>query len=299
MKDAPLIVIVDDEKDVLDSLYRVFRNDFRVMAFQNTQKAIKFIKDYQKEIPIVISDFKMGEISGLDFLSLVKQKAPKSIRIILSGQIEVQHLSESINENIIHKFFMKPWDNEILKVQINEVLKTRRLMQENEQFKTLSITDPVTHLTNHRFFQEKLSEVFNLSNTDSPFSLIMVDVDHFKKFNDNYGHPTGDKLLNQIGRRIKDSLTNSIAYCSRYGGEEFAIILPDTSKEQALSFAEDIRISFESKPFTDGLSSPIFVTLSLGVASYPSDANTKNDIIEMADKALYQAKKSGRNKVCA
>jgi len=182
MNDLPLIVIIDDEKDVLDSLYRVFRNDFRVMAFQDTQKAIKFIKDYQKEIPIVISDFKMGDISGLDFLSLVKQKAPRSVRIILSGQIEVQHLSESINENIIHKFFMKPWDNEILKVQINEVLKTRKLMMEKEEFKTLSITDPITHLTNHRFFQEKLNEISNTSNKDNPFSLLMIDVDHFKQF---------------------------------------------------------------------------------------------------------------------
>ena len=149
MENLPLLVVVDDEQDVLDSLYRVFRQDFRVMPFQNTEKAVKFIKDYQKEIPIVISDFQMGDISGLDFLSLVKQKAPKSIRIILSGQIDVQHLSESINENIIHKFFMKPWDNDVLKVQIREVLRTRSLMVEKEQYKALSITDPVsyTHLT--------------------------------------------------------------------------------------------------------------------------------------------------------
>ncbi len=297
--DLPLLVCVDDESEVLDSLHRLFRHEFRVMPFTDPKKALKFISDYKKEIPIIISDFKMGPINGLDFLNTVKLKAPTSYRIILSGQIEIQHLSDSINDQIIHKFFMKPWDNEILKIQIKEVLQTRELMLEKERYKHLSITDPVTLLTNHRFFQESLSKELALCNESSPVSLLMIDVDHFKKYNDTHGHPAGDKLLQNIAARIKDGLMNIPCTVSRYGGEEFGVVLPFANKEEALRLAENIRASFEAIPFIgeDGKNSTI--TISCGVATAPTDTMDKAELINIADKALYKAKAEGRNRVCA
>lgn len=297
--DLPLLVCVDDESEVLDSLHRIFRLEFRVMPFTDPKKALKFISDYKKEIPIIISDFKMGPINGLDFLKTVKLKAPTSYRIILSGQIEIQHLSDSINEQVIHKFFMKPWDNELLKIQIKEVLQTRELMLEKEKYKHLSITDPVTLLTNHRFFQENLTKELALSNESSPVSLLMIDVDHFKKYNDAHGHPAGDKLLQNIAGRIKDGLMNIPCSVSRYGGEEFSVILPFANKEEALKLAESIRHSFETIPFVGENGSSSSITISCGVATAPADTTDKAELINLADKALYRAKNEGRNKVCA
>jgi len=295
----PLLVCVDDESEVLDSLHRLFRLEFRVMPFTDPQKALKFISDYKKEIPIIISDFKMGPLNGLDFLNSVKIKAPTSYRIILSGQIEVQHLSDSINDQIIHKFFMKPWDNEILKVQIKEVLQTRELMLEKERYKHLSVTDPITHLTNHRFFQENLDKELANCNESTPLSLLMIDVDHFKKYNDSFGHPAGDKLLQNIAGRIKEGLINVPGTVSRYGGEEFSVVLPFANKDEALKLAESLRESFESIPFIGANGKSSKITISCGVATAPVDTMDKAELISLADQALYKAKEQGRNKVCS
>jgi len=159
----------------------------------------------------------------------------------------------------------------------------------------LSLTDGLTGLYNHRHFQEQLEvEVKRAQRYDLNVSLIMIDLDHFKEFNDSYGHLEGDSLLRKISQILKSSLRET-DFVARYGGEEFAVILPETNKEGASIAAERIRKTINEQTFGEG---GVKMTISLGVASYPDDACLRADLIKKADEALYQAKREGRNRTC-
>jgi len=119
----------------------------------------------------------------------------------------------------------------------------------------------------------------------------MIDIDNFKAFNDTYGHQAGDSIIREISKIFKD-VSRKIDIVARYGGEEFGIILPMTKKEEALVLAERIRKAVETSPRLKN------ITISIGVASYPADGNVKEDLISKTDKALYEAKRSGKNRIC-
>ncbi len=164
-----------------------------------------------------------------------------------------------------------------------------------EKVEKLAATDGLTGLFNHRTFQEKLDrELASAVRYGHSVSLLMMDIDHFKSFNDRFGHPVGDFVLKSIAGVISEDL-RSIDIAARYGGEEFALILPQTDIEGALATAERIRKGVEKRTFHfEDLS--LNVTLSIGVASYPAHALTKDELIDRADRALYFAKRSGRNR---
>jgi len=159
----------------------------------------------------------------------------------------------------------------------------------------LSITDGLTGLYNHRHFQEQLEvEVKRAQRYDLNLSLIMIDLDHFKEFNDTYGHLEGDTLLRKIAQILKSCLRET-DFVARYGGEEFGVILPETNKEGASIASERVRRSISEHTFGEVGAK---MTVSLGVASYPDDACFRADLIKKADEALYRAKREGRNRTC-
>lgn len=161
----------------------------------------------------------------------------------------------------------------------------------------LATTDGLTNLYNHRYFQEQMKMyVDNSSRYGTTFSLIIIDIDFFKKFNDTFGHQAGDEVLRQVASVLKQSVRSSDIVC-RYGGEEMSIILPNTSKEISHSTAEKICKRVSEKKFKLNNSQESHVTISLGVSTYPDDGNTAAEIIETADKRLYQSKNNGRNQV--
>jgi len=159
-------------------------------------------------------------------------------------------------------------------------------------------TDGLTGIYNHRYLQEMLAgEIRRTRRYNRPLSMILFDIDHFKKFNDTYGHPVGDAVLKGIADKA-GSLLRGVDILARYGGEEFAVVLPETDKSSALGVAERIRRSISSHTFEFQDVEPLHVTVSLGVGSIPP-AETQEDLIRMADEALYRAKENGRDCVAS
>jgi diguanylate cyclase (GGDEF)-like protein len=166
----------------------------------------------------------------------------------------------------------------------------------NRELKRLSVTDSLTGLYNHGHLLDTLElEVERARRLKHFFSIMMIDVDNFKQYNDGNGHPAGDKLLSEIGLLIKASI-RSIDYAARYGGDEFLVLLHEVGPEGARRLAERIRSSLAAKPWNQGADK---VTLSLGVASFPEHGDDPDAIIASADAALYEAKRRGRNQTTA
>jgi diguanylate cyclase (GGDEF)-like protein len=167
---------------------------------------------------------------------------------------------------------------------------------ENARLFELATTDGLTKLYVHRYFQLLLDQEMKRSRRyKKQFSLIMMDIDNFKAFNDTYGHQLGDEVLKNVARAVK-KISRAEDVVARYGGEEFVVILPETDAAQALIVAEKMRDIVESLEIVHG-EEPLHVTISLGVASFPMHAREKEELILSADMALYTSKHNGRNRV--
>ena len=182
----------------------------------------------------------------------------------------------------------------ILLAQLELFLKRSQLYHEIQE---LSITDGLTGVYVRRYFLERLKEELSRAKVSgSAISYILLDVDKFKNINDTYGHIVGDAVLKGIAGILSASL-RSIDMCARFGGEEFCLMLPETTKEQAFAVSQRIRLKMQEarlRAFNENLT----CTISIGLASYPDDAGQINALIDKADKALYRAKAQGRNRVC-
>jgi diguanylate cyclase (GGDEF)-like protein/putative nucleotidyltransferase with HDIG domain len=217
--------------------------------------------------------------SGLEFLHPIKSRG-RLIGILALGKKKNNrlYLSEDIE-------LIKSMSN-----QAGIIIDNARLYS---QAVTWANTDGLTELYNHRHFHERIDqEIARGSRFGSIFSLVILDLDHFKTFNDNYGHLAGDEVLRRVGKCIESSI-RSVDMAFRYGGEEFAIILPGTRLNDAYKAAERIRNTIEAKASPGTMP----VTASLGISTWPIDGMTKEDVIGRADAALYQAKQNGRNRV--
>lgn len=174
--------------------------------------------------------------------------------------------------------------------------RTRELQELNARLARLAVTDGLTGVYNHRRFQEAITaELLRSERHKRPMGVLMIDVDFFKKVNDAMGHPAGDELLRRLAEVLSADLrqTDLIA---RYGGEEFAVVLPETTRSEALQVGERMRLAVEEK-INHGTPWPVKVTVSIGVASFPEDGKTAEQIIHAADQAMYVAKRQGRNRV--
>lgn len=176
-------------------------------------------------------------------------------------------------------------------------LKFEQLKKESERIKKFVLIDHLTGLKNYGYFIDRLTEERERADKeDTELSLIMVDIDYFKDFNDRFGHQRGNELLEKAARIITSNVRSSDIVC-RYGGEEFAIILPKTSIEKAYEIAERIRKAFENETFFGSKAYPrVRKTISCGISSYPTQAKDEFELIDMADRALYFAKEHGRNR---
>ena len=177
--------------------------------------------------------------------------------------------------------------------------RERELVATNDRLTVIASIDMLSGLANRRGFQSRLDfEWMKAQQYDSELSLMMIDVDHFKLFNDTYGHPEGDACLTRLGETLAGIAAETMGFAGRYGGEEFCLLLPNTDAKRALEIGEMVRTAVEALAMPHSTSSHQTVTVSVGVAcTRPNVAQQPGDLIEAADAALYAAKHRGRNAV--
>lgn len=222
------------------------------------------------------------------------------MNIISSAIITVSFLLIIRDSSILHHTLFHFWLASsiigILTYYVSSYINTSiKLLNRLEHESTI---DFLTGLNNVRQFDNSLNESFlNVKNKNERLSILIIDIDFFKKVNDTYGHLAGDSVLQQLGVVLSTSC-RSFDIVSRIGGEEFSVILPDCPSDQAIEVAQRLRVAVETYTFTilDGVK--INITISIGASTYPDNVNDLEDLIKQADTALYTAKRSGRNKVC-
>lgn len=242
----------------------------------------------QNPIAVIVAD---GDLSiSPEPFQQIKSRFPDILRFVFTNNMQDSALDYVYSRGLVHKALNANLTPSSLALQIREVFTMIDLVAEKNKFLELSITDPVTQLTNHRFFQQKFrQELQKAKQNKESLSLIMIDVDHFKLFNDQFGHPQGDMVLAMIAYEIKRWIPSN-ASASRYGGEEFSIILPKCTSKKAFELAEQLRIAITKISSID-----FRLSISLGIASFPEHGLDADEILTIADHALYCAKRQGRN----
>jgi len=290
------ILIVDDEAPNIAVLGRLLGGDYTIYAAKDGRTAIAMAR---KHVPdIILLDIIMPEMDGYAVISQLKAiSETKEIPVIFisglsSGEDEEKGLALDAAD-----YISKPFRNSIVKLRVRNQIKIVNAMRTIEH---LSNTDSLTGIANRRRFNERLYLEWNHAIRDgSELSLILADVDHFKRYNDTYGHLQGDAALQIIANALAKTIKRTIDMIARWGGEEFAVLLPQTSLDGALVISEQLRASVENQAIpcsTKGRN----LTISLGVSSIrPSMCSTIDGFIAKTDQALYKAKDQGRNRVCA
>lgn len=292
------IMIVDDEESFLKVLQGVLEvNGYNVKTCLSAFEALEELKNEAYEL--VITDLKMPGLSGVEFVKKAKKISPNSYLVVMTGFPSVETAVKCMKLGAAD-YLVKPFDMEYFQIIVERTLYKRTLEKraaERDYYEQVSRTDGLTGLYNHRFFHKLLdSEMSRADRYKHNFSLLMIDIDDYKRFNDTYGHQAGDKVLKELASLFK-SLVRKIDPVVRYGGEEFAIILSETAKEHGRIFGKRIVESVASFA-VEGLPQGEKITISAGLAGYPDDAQTQEDLIRKADVALYKAKSMGKNTLC-
>ncbi len=294
------LLIVDDEEVVRNILIRVLAKEgYNVQGFEHGEDALEEITEGKADI--VITDLNMKRIGGLELLKSVKKINPTIDVIVITGYASVETAVESMKLGAVD-YLTKPLNIDHINLVVNKTLERRILKKkalESLFYKKLSRIDRMTELFNYGSFQELLDiEISRAERESWPVSLIMLDIDDFKVFNDKNGHPMGDVALKKTSGIIKSN-SRTCDLVARYGGEEFAVIVPNLSKQNTGLLARRIREKIEKTKFEqeEVLPNGKF-TVSIGVAEFPSDALSRSELIEKADQAMYKIKRHGKNSVC-
>ncbi len=295
------VLIVDDEPMIRQLLTDVLGDEgYTVETVPCGEEAVLKLRDARFDY--VITDLMMPGMSGLQVLETVKQLDPETEVVVMTGYASLNTAVECMKLGAAD-YLNKPINIDEIRIIIKRMIEKHSLEQKAREvdfYKELSRTDGLTQLYNHKFFHQLLgTEISRAQRYGGKISLLMIDVDHFKAYNDGNGHPMGDAALQKVSWILSET-SRDVDSVARYGGEEFAVIAPETPKAGAMELAERLRRRVEEAQFqkTEVMPNKQF-TISIGVAAYPEDATTKSELIEKADQALYGAKSTGRNRVVA
>ncbi len=291
------ILIVEDNEGIRLPLKEYIElSGYQATATASAEEALDILKTESFEV--VITDIMLGEMDGLELADHIKKNLDSDV-IVMTGYSDDYSYEDVINKGASDLVF-KPVRYKELLLRLRRVLRERQLTQDRifmlKRVQKLAITDGLTKLFNSRHFYQQLDQELDRSSRyHHPLSLLLLDIDDFKHFNDTYGHLEGDKVLVGIGTTIKTCL-RTIDSAYRYGGEEFTILLPETSGGEATKVAERIRISISKCVFTPEPDTTVSITVSTGVTQYIAN-ETGTDFVKRADHAMYTSKNSGKNRV--
>lgn len=286
------ILIVDDAPDTLEIIQKLLRYEGYNVALASTGE--EGVKKVEEEKPnVVLMDINLPGIDGTEALRRIRILNPLQCVIMLTAFATVDNAIQALKEGA-SDFVKKPFENEHLIHIVNQCLEKYKTLKEKEKLeeevRRLSVTDDLTGLYNHRhFFKTLEAELVRLKRQRTSLSLMMVDLDNFKSYNDRYGHLEGDKVLKNVGEIVKHSIRHNVDSGYRYGGDEFAVLLIGASMDRAMTIAERIRSSIEKTEFQN-------ITVSIGLSEY-RDSLDLEGFVKSADDALYTAKHAGGNRV--
>ena len=286
------ILIVDDAPDTLEIIQKLLRYEGYDVALASTGE--EGVKKAEKEKPdVVLMDINLPGIDGTEALRRIRILNPLQCVIMLTAFATVDNAIQALKEGA-SDFVKKPFENEHLIHIVNQCLEKYKTLKEKERLedevRRLSVTDDLTGLYNHRhFFKTLEAELARLKRQRTSLSLMMVDLDNFKSYNDRRGHLEGDKVLKSVGEIVKHSIRHNVDSGYRYGGDEFAVLLIGASMDRAMTIAERIRSSIEKTEFQN-------ITVSIGLSEYRDHLDLEG-FVKSADDALYTAKHAGGNRV--
>lgn len=279
------VLVVDDEEAICDLLASMLRHYGYEVETETDPRKVMTLLD-EGDFDILLLDLVMPGMDGLELIEKIRRHTSTLPILVVTGYGGADTTVEAMRRGATD-FVTKPVDASFLELRMRRAFDV-------EHARRLANTDGLTGLYNHRHLQERLQqEIDRAQRYGRPISVVMADLDRFKRYNDAYGHPRGDEVLIVVAQTLRQ-VSRAADIVARYGGEEFTLILPETPAAEAGVLAERARQRIEEMSIGDGEAR---VTLSLGVAAF-SPGMTKESLIEAADAALYAAKHRGRNRVC-
>jgi diguanylate cyclase (GGDEF)-like protein len=307
---AARVLVVEDSRTQAQWLARVLEGEgYQVQVAVDGREAIRRVSAEPPDL--VFLDMILPDMHGLEVLRAIKSSCGDQFIpvILLSVKSDLDSRVAGLRMGA-DDFLAKPYADAEIQARTAAMLRIKALQDQlrgtKAKLERLSVTDGLTGLYNHLHFEDRLRDEICRSQryNNAPASLIMLDLDHFKRVNDEYGHPFGDRVLRGTAELISTAIRGP-DICARYGGEEFAVILPNTLLQGALAVAERFlrKLREKSYPVVGPGNDPggeVRVTASAGVAVYPTtDVNTPETLLKCADDALYRAKREGRDRACA
>jgi diguanylate cyclase (GGDEF)-like protein len=299
----PRILVVDDDPEVRHLLVETLsQRHYQVLEARSGHEALAILAA-RDDVDLMLLDLNLPGKNGYDVLRELKASAhaPDLPVIFLSAQATVRSKVQGLELGAVD-YVGKPFELAELVARVAGALRAKatldRLRSRSYEFERLSFTDPLTGLFNRRYLENRLQQEVSRARRDrSWLSCLMLDVDHFKAVNDRYGHPAGDAVLQGVARALQAGVRN-FDTVTRYGGEEFAVILPGADLEGACVAAEGLRQAVGGLRIgVDGVPNSVAVTISVGVASFHGAAVGEPALVERSDAALLEAKRAGRNRV--
>jgi diguanylate cyclase (GGDEF)-like protein len=290
------ILVVDDElpaREVLADMVATLGYDASPAA--SAQEAIAALR--HEHYDLVLTDYFMPGMDGLELVREIKTMTPDLPVLVITGKSSVQTAVDSVRAGAFD-YIEKPVTLEALRMRVERALEYSDLVASSTEYKRRATIDALTGLYNFGYFQEHVHrDIERARRYGHALSVLMIDMDHLKVYNDAHGHTAGNRVLMQLGELLRTNIRKADIAC-RFGGEEFAIILPHTGKKEAYLLCDRLRAIVEETRFEGEEALPSGkLTVSSGVATFPDDAESAEDLVDRADQALYAAKRNGRNVV--
>ena len=291
----PTILVVDDMTTTLLLLHDLLKDTYEVKIAKSGTKALEILES-PNDIDLILLDIEMPDINGYDVCKRIKNNETiKNIPIIfITGRTSQEDEEYGLNLGAID-YITKPFNNAIVKLRIKNYLN---LKIKNDMLEKLSTYDGLTNIRNRRYFDETFEKTFSEIKRDKKsLAVLMIDIDFFKPYNDNYGHGQGDETLRKVAKALEKTIKRASDFVARYGGEEFVILLKDINKDGVEAVANNLLNAVRELKITHEFSKiENYVTVSIGVSYYNSSSDiTKLELLLKADETLYNVKNSGRN----